>query len=240
MMVSGVWWLLWHEHWPGMVAVGPATAYCAHCVWVNFLLTLSKLRRVPWVRTRCRVIASAGSEHRGVINVLHSGLQCKDLFKPVTPLKEKAEGRVWCSGSIQSLGALFIQCPSSSSEPVISAEGTLLVMMFLHSHHTAFVTFCCSVFINRDKQEKIVSGRKGDAHERNYRTWLEFFHTIPSLLHWCRHSASPGAPGNTNLPNLLSSETTLFCPTTYSVELQRLEKNFLLQCDDDEPWEGSE
>lgn len=134
---------------------------------------------------------------------------------------------------IQSLGALFIQCPSSSSEPVISADGTLLVMMFPHPHHTAFVTFCCSVFIHRDKQEKIVSGRKGDAHERNYRTWLEFLHTIPSLLHWCRHSASPRAPGNTNLPKLLSSETILFGPTTYSVELQRIENNFQLQCGDD-------
>lgn len=34
--------------------------------------------------------------------------------------------------------------------------------------------------------------------------------------------------------SMFSSETTLFGSTTYSVELQRLEKKFLLQCDDDE------
>lgn len=137
---------------PGVVTVGPAAAHSVHRVCVHLPLSFAELGGVPRVGTGRRVIAPGGvrtaeSGYRG-FTVQGAVVEVLAVLTLNQCRKSKSEDS-WRRSEEQriSRGTVLASPPALATLP--------------RPRQAASVTSCRSLFIRTDKQEEIVSGRKG-------------------------------------------------------------------------------
>lgn len=141
-----------------MVTVGPAAA-CVHGVGVYVPLAFAQLGGVPRVRTGRRLIVPVGVRRPECR--YRSYVAARSQAKSI---EQRAKSAI-CAGRNRQL--LVPDNPVSMRATFgfdLSVSSTGLRSEALTTpppHHSASVTFCCSVFTRTDKQEEIGSGRKG-------------------------------------------------------------------------------